>query len=195
LFNELIYDGINVDIIHSSRSAQQREEVIRRFRSGEIWILICTDLLARGIDFYGVQMVINYDLPLTAVSYIHRIGRTGSALFHCLFSGLFDRYCSCLFSLCLLLLVVTLFSLFCLSWTLLFVGRAGREGEAVTFFTEDDLPRLRSIANVMKLSGCEVPDWMLSIKPVSVTSRTLQSFSVFSLFVSLASCQQRTKDN
>jgi hypothetical protein len=94
LFNELIYDGINVDIIHSSRSAQQREEIIRRFRSGEIWILICTDLLARGIDFYGVQMVINYDLPLTAVSYIHRIGRTGSSLFRRPFSGLFDKYYS-----------------------------------------------------------------------------------------------------
>jgi superfamily II DNA/RNA helicase len=46
------------------------------------------------------------------------------------------------------------------------LGRAGRKGEAVTFFTEDDLPRLRPIANVVKLSGCEVPDWMLAIKPV-----------------------------
>lgn len=77
LFKELVFDGINVDFMHSGRSATQREEVIRRFRLGEIWVLICTDLMARGIDFKGVQMVINYDLPLTPVSYIHRIGRTG----------------------------------------------------------------------------------------------------------------------
>lgn len=47
-------------------------------------------------------------------------------------------------------------------------GRAGRRGEAITLFTEADMPRIRSIANVVKLSGCEVPDWMLAIKPVSV---------------------------
>jgi superfamily II DNA helicase RecQ len=45
-------------------------------------------------------------------------------------------------------------------------GRAGRRGQAITLFTEADLPRIRSIANVVKLSGCEVPDWMLSIKQV-----------------------------
>ena len=43
-------------------------------------------------------------------------------------------------------------------------GRAGRRGLAVTFFTEDDMPSLRPIANVVKLSGCEVPDWMLTLK-------------------------------
>lgn len=80
LFKELIFDGINVDFMHSGRSAYQREEIIRRFRIGEIWVLICTDLMARGIDFKGVQMVINYDLPLTPVSYIHRIGRTGKSI-------------------------------------------------------------------------------------------------------------------
>jgi len=44
-------------------------------------------------------------------------------------------------------------------------GRAGRTGEAVTFFTDDDAWYLRSIANVMKISGCEVPDWMLKLRP------------------------------
>lgn len=121
LFKELIYDGINVDVMHAGRSAHQREDIMRRFRIGDIWVLICTDLMARGIDFQGVQMVVNYDLPVSAVNYIHRIGRT---------------------------------------------GRAGRTGEAVTFFTEEDMPRIRPIANVIKLSGCEVPDWMLQIKAV-----------------------------
>lgn len=47
------------------------------------------------------------------------------------------------------------------------LGRAGRKGNAVTFFTEKDIPLMRPIANVVKLSGCEVPNWMLTIKPVS----------------------------
>ena len=42
--------------------------------------------------------------------------------------------------------------------------RAGRPGEAITFFTESDMTMLRSIANVMKLSGCDVPAWMLTMK-------------------------------
>ena len=122
LFKELVYDGINVDIMHAERSETQRAEVIRRFRTGEIWILICTDLMARGVDFKGVQMVINYDLPQSPVAYIHRIGRT---------------------------------------------GRAGNAGTAITMFTEDDIPRLRSVANVVKLSGGDVPQWMLDIKPLN----------------------------
>jgi ATP-dependent RNA helicase DDX52/ROK1 len=127
LFLELVYDGIHVDVIHAERTAQQREEVIKQFRLGKIWVLICTDLMARGVDFKGVQMVINYDFPQSAVSYIHRIGRT---------------------------------------------GRAGRTGTAVTFFTEEDIPRLRAIANVMKLSGCEIPDWIMSIKQVVLVLTT-----------------------
>ena len=50
-------------------------------------------------------------------------------------------------------------------------GRAGRKGRAVTFFTENDIPNLRSIANVMKLSGCDVPDWMLSIKALNTRQK------------------------
>lgn len=51
----------------------------RAFRSGQVWVLICTELLGRGIDFKGVNLVINYDFPPSTVSYIHRIGRTGRA--------------------------------------------------------------------------------------------------------------------
>lgn len=42
-------------------------------------------------------------------------------------------------------------------------GRAGRSGEAITFYTEDDIPYLRNIANVMTASGCEVPSWIMSL--------------------------------
>ncbi|KAH9051767.1 hypothetical protein Ae201684P_020222 [Aphanomyces euteiches] len=105
LYNELVYDEINVGAIHADRTKEQRDKVIKDFR---------------------VNMVINYDFPQSAVSYIHRIGRT---------------------------------------------GRNSRQGEAVTFFTENDMVHLRTIANVMKLSGCEVPEWMLNLKKASIRQR------------------------
>ncbi|XP_067864399.1 probable ATP-dependent RNA helicase DDX52 isoform X2 [Heptranchias perlo] len=79
LFHELIYEGINVEVIHAERTQQQRDNVVCSFRAGKIWVLICTALMARGIDFKGVNLVINYDFPTSAVEYIHRIGRTGRA--------------------------------------------------------------------------------------------------------------------
>ncbi|XP_075154914.1 DExD-box helicase 52 [Haematobia irritans] len=79
LFEELLYDGINVDIIHADRTQQQRDNCVRAFREGHIWVLICTELMGRGIDFKGVNLVINYDFPPSTISYIHRIGRTGRA--------------------------------------------------------------------------------------------------------------------
>lgn len=79
LFHELIYDGINVDVIHADRTQLQRDNIVKGFRAGKIWVLICTELMGRGIDFKGVNLVINYDFPNSAISYIHRIGRTGRA--------------------------------------------------------------------------------------------------------------------
>lgn len=77
LYHELMYDRINVDVIHAERTALQRDRIIERFKSGELWCLICTDVLARGIDFKGVNLVINYDVPGSSQAYVHRIGRTG----------------------------------------------------------------------------------------------------------------------
>lgn len=79
LFHELIYDGINVDVIHSDRTQAQRDLIIENFRVGKIWVLIATEIIARGLDFKGVRLVINYDFPQSTASYIHRIGRTGRA--------------------------------------------------------------------------------------------------------------------
>ena len=56
---------------------QQRELIMREFRSGSSRVLITTDLLARGIDVQQVSLVINYDLPANKENYIHRIGRGG----------------------------------------------------------------------------------------------------------------------
>jgi ATP-dependent RNA helicase RhlE len=65
--------------IHSNRSQNQRQNAIDGFRSGKYRVLIATDIAARGIDVKDIELVINYDLPDEAESYIHRIGRTGRA--------------------------------------------------------------------------------------------------------------------
>ncbi|XP_076893410.1 DEAD-box ATP-dependent RNA helicase 57-like [Bidens hawaiensis] len=118
LYEELKLSDNRIDVIHSDLTQLQRENAIDNFRAGKTWVLIATDVIARGMDFKGVNCVINYDFPDSSSAYIHRIGRS---------------------------------------------GRAGRKGEAITFYTEADVRYLKNIANVMKASGCEVPEWMLSL--------------------------------
>ncbi|CAG9797661.1 unnamed protein product [Chironomus riparius] len=79
LFSELMYDGLNIDIIHSDRTGKERNEIYKKFREGKIWILICTELMSRGIDFQNVSLVVNFDLPTSLISYVHKIGRAGRA--------------------------------------------------------------------------------------------------------------------
>ncbi|KAJ9463346.1 putative ATP-dependent RNA helicase ddx52, partial [Diplonema papillatum] len=79
LYTELLTRGQQVAAIHSERTAAQRDATIRDFRTAKLNILVCTELLARGIDFKGVQTVINYDFPTSIQSYVHRVGRTGRA--------------------------------------------------------------------------------------------------------------------
>lgn len=79
LAEEFMYDNLQIDYINSDRSPGDRDDVVRRFRNGSIWFLVCTDLMGRGIDFKGVNLVINYDCPKSFVSYVHRVGRTGRA--------------------------------------------------------------------------------------------------------------------
>ncbi|KDP41136.1 hypothetical protein JCGZ_03627 [Jatropha curcas] len=119
LYGELKCDSIRVGVIHSDLPQKQRENAVDDFRAGKIWVLIATDVVARGLDFKGVNCVVNYDFPDSSAAYIHRIGRS---------------------------------------------GRAGRIGEAITFYTEDDVPVLRNIANAMAASGCEVPSWIMALR-------------------------------
>jgi ATP-dependent RNA helicase DDX52/ROK1 len=77
LFHELVYDGLNVDIIHSERTCLQRQAIIEQFRTCKIHVLITTEVMGRGMDFKSVGVVVNYDFPQTSVEYVHRIGRTG----------------------------------------------------------------------------------------------------------------------
>ncbi|ETN86127.1 helicase protein [Necator americanus] len=108
--------------ISSEKSQSERDHIVESFRSGRLWVLICTELMGRGLDLRNVNLVINFDLPTSIVSYIHRIGRT---------------------------------------------GRAGRKGRAITYFTEADTKYLRSIATVIHQAGFEVPEYTLSLKPLS----------------------------
>jgi len=66
-----------VSSMHGDMEQQERDLIMREFRSGSSRVLITTDLLARGIDVQQVSLVINYDLPGNRENYIHRIGRSG----------------------------------------------------------------------------------------------------------------------
>ncbi|KAH9863762.1 hypothetical protein J1614_009694 [Plenodomus biglobosus] len=137
LHSELLYDippeaggSSRIAVLHADLSSSARDAIMTRFRRGEIWVLITTDLLARGVDFRGLNGVVNYDVPTSAAGYVHRVGRT---------------------------------------------GRAGREGGvAVTYYTKDDIPYVKLIANVIRASeklrgvaegeGC-VKQWLLDALP------------------------------
>ncbi|MCJ1224911.1 RNA-dependent ATPase rok1 [Toensbergia leucococca] len=115
LHSELLYDippeaggSSRIAVLHSDLSDNARSSIMAEFRKGEIWVLITTDLLSRGIDFRGINGVVNYDIPNTGAIYIHRVGRT---------------------------------------------GRQGREGGvAVTFYTKEDIPYVKNVANVIAAS-------------------------------------------
>jgi len=66
-----------VSSMHGDMTGQERELIMKEFRSGSSRVLITTDLLARGIDVQQVSLVINYDMPANRENYIHRIGRSG----------------------------------------------------------------------------------------------------------------------
>ena len=128
LNEELKLEKLHVDVVTADRPQPQRDRIVMKLRMGLIWILVTTDLMARGMDFKGVNCVINFDFPQTISQYIHRIGRT---------------------------------------------GRAGHPGVAITFFTEEDSPNLRMIANVIKKSGGLVPDWILNLPKISKKRRKI----------------------
>ncbi|KAF8847460.1 P-loop containing nucleoside triphosphate hydrolase protein [Acephala macrosclerotiorum] len=115
LHSELLYDipseaggSTRIAVLHAELSDTARSNIMNRFRNGEIWVLITTDILSRGVDFRGINGVVNYDVPNSGAAYIHRVGRT---------------------------------------------GRAGREGGvAVTFYTKEDIPYVKAVANIIAAS-------------------------------------------
>ena len=77
--NKLRKNGIDAAATHSKKSQSARREALQKFKTGELRVLIATDLLSRGIDIEFLPHVINYELPRSPKDYIHRIGRTGRA--------------------------------------------------------------------------------------------------------------------
>jgi len=75
----LAASGIAAAAIHGNKSQPQREKSLGQFKSGEVRILVATDIAARGIDVTGVSHVINFELPNVPEQYVHRIGRTARA--------------------------------------------------------------------------------------------------------------------
>jgi len=77
IYEELIKNEYPVDFIHGEISKDERESKLLDFKNGKTRLLLSTDLLARGIDVQQLNLVINYDLPRSKETYIHRIGRSG----------------------------------------------------------------------------------------------------------------------
>jgi len=71
--------GVACDRIHGNRSQAQRTEALARFKSGDLLVLVATDIAARGIDVEALSHVINFDVPNIPEDYIHRVGRTARA--------------------------------------------------------------------------------------------------------------------
>ena len=76
---KLVAESLSVESIYASQDHASRSAAFTAFRSGKVWVLVTTDVLARGIDFIGVKTVINYDCPASLQDYVHRVGRTGRA--------------------------------------------------------------------------------------------------------------------
>ncbi|MDR1961234.1 MAG: DEAD/DEAH box helicase [Gracilibacteraceae bacterium] len=79
LYEALSKRGYSAEGIHGDLAQTRRDSVMRRFRSGNVDILVATDVAARGLDISGVTHVYNFDVPQDPESYVHRIGRTGRA--------------------------------------------------------------------------------------------------------------------
>lgn len=79
VMNKLNDEGINVTAIHGNKSQAARTKALDGFKRGRFRVLVATDVAARGLDVDDISHVINYDLPMDAETYVHRIGRTARA--------------------------------------------------------------------------------------------------------------------
>lgn len=79
LHKELILDGIKNAVFHGDKTQGARNRALEQFKSGELRVMVATDVAARGLDIAALPLVINLELPLDAEDYVHRVGRTGRA--------------------------------------------------------------------------------------------------------------------
>ena len=71
--------GLKAAALHADRTQQQRTQAVEGFRSGSYRVLVATDVAARGLDIDGITHVVNYEVPSSRETYVHRVGRTGRA--------------------------------------------------------------------------------------------------------------------
>ena len=76
---DLARRGLSVSAIHGDKSQQTRLDVLSQFKAGSLRVLVATDVAARGLDIAELPFVVNYEMPVQAEDYVHRIGRTGRA--------------------------------------------------------------------------------------------------------------------
>jgi superfamily II DNA/RNA helicase len=79
LARSLERDGLKTSALHGDKSQDERLKSLDAFKRGEVQLLVCTDVAARGLDIKDVPAVFNFDIPFNAEDYVHRIGRTGRA--------------------------------------------------------------------------------------------------------------------
>ena len=79
LFKSLDKHGFNAARLHGDLAQSIRQETLASFKGGDVALLVCSDVAARGLDITGVSHVFNFDIPVNAEDYVHRIGRTGRA--------------------------------------------------------------------------------------------------------------------
>ena len=71
--------GLRTAVIHGDKTQGARKRALSDFKAGQVSVLVATDVAARGLDIEKLPLVVNFDLPLVAQDYIHRVGRTGRA--------------------------------------------------------------------------------------------------------------------
>jgi superfamily II DNA/RNA helicase len=79
LARSLEREGLRTAALHGDKSQDERLKALEAFKKGEVDLLVCTDVAARGLDIKDVPAVFNFDVPFNAEDYVHRIGRTGRA--------------------------------------------------------------------------------------------------------------------
>jgi len=79
LCKRLMKAGVQVAAIHGHKEQTEREQILADFKAKKLNVVIATDVLARGIHIEQLPLVINFDLPSNAATYVHRVGRTGRA--------------------------------------------------------------------------------------------------------------------
>jgi superfamily II DNA/RNA helicase len=79
LARSLEREGLKTAALHGDKSQDERLKALEAFKQGEVDLLVCTDVAARGLDIKDVPAVFNFDVPFNAEDYVHRIGRTGRA--------------------------------------------------------------------------------------------------------------------